>query len=314
MSQPPKKVYRYQKLNALTLEALLQDELYFASPASFNDPQDCRPTVEPDSDNATLRTLLRELMQRRASEETKSALQRAKVRLGPNALAHVQRTSAQEAVYQLAEIAYHSTNPEYEVDEVEAERGLLATAIEEELLRHYERGARCFSSTSRSPLLWSHYGDQHNGICVGYNMNRRPVPVLHQVQYGGNRLLLTSVVAKVILENDVQARAALDEAMLLRKAAAWRYKREWRLIGPVGPQDSCLELEDVTFGLRCPPALMHMVISALEGRDPSVRFYEMRQRRDSFVLQRRPVDINELQVYYPRTARSGIEIFGDRDS
>jgi hypothetical protein len=67
---------------------------------------------------------------------------------------------------------------------------------------------------------------------------------------------------------------------------------------------------EVTFGLRCPDALQHALTSALEPRGETVKFYEMYELRGSFKLKRRLVDLDELRVYYPRTARSGLEMFG----
>jgi hypothetical protein len=73
---------------------------------------------------------------------------------------------------------------------------------------------------------------------------------LHKVKYGGSRLVPTSKVI-AMLNGDGDARREVDEAILLRKAASWRYEREWRLIGQRGLQDSPLELEEVIFGMRC---------------------------------------------------------------
>jgi hypothetical protein len=43
--EQPEKVYRYQKFNDLSLNALIFDQLYFSDPRNFNDPLDCQPSV-----------------------------------------------------------------------------------------------------------------------------------------------------------------------------------------------------------------------------------------------------------------------------
>jgi len=214
------------------------------------------------------------------------------------------------AGFEVATEAYNATDPEYEVSEEEAEMSLLTHQIREELLRHYERGVCCFSTVFNSALLWSHYGDEHRGICIGYDLKRIPRPTLHQVVYGGDRTIWTSALDAAFLQKDLRAIEAVDRDVLLRKAPGWRYEREWRLIGSKGVQDSCLRLSDVTFGLRCPEAVKHSVIRALDGRE-EVSFYEIYEQECTFRLSRRMVQIDELQSWFPRTARSGAEIFNE---
>lgn len=189
----------------------------------------------------------------------------------------------------------------------------MTTEIEHELLKQYDRGVCCFSAIVDNPLLWSHYSDQHRGLCIGYGFNRDPKPELHKVHYGGDRLLLTSLIAKALLNNNPKSQELLDRNVLLQKAPPWRYEREWRLFGNRGIQDSPLELKDITFGLRCPPSVMYSIVMALEHREDEVKFYKMHDIQGSFKLEQRSVDIDEMRAHLPHTARSGIEIFGPID-
>lgn len=293
----------------MAVESLCHDQLHFADPAAFNDPLDCQPTVESDSDRDTLRLLLTELVRRRVEAKALASLRNAKLK-GKKAAAHAKKLGEQAARIELANIAYHATNPEYEVGEEEAECRLLTTEIQRELLKQYDRGVCCFSAAVDNPLLWSHYGDQHRGLCIGYGLSRLPKPKLQKVVYGGSRTIMTSLIAQVLLKNDLNAEELLDRDVLLRKASPWRYEREWRLLGNRGVQDSALALKDVTFGLRCPVALMYAVITALESREEEVEFYEMYEVRGSFKLKRRSVNTDEMRAFLPHTARSGVEIFG----
>nr|VFK17059.1 MAG: Protein of unknown function (DUF2971) [Candidatus Kentron sp. LPFa]VFK32392.1 MAG: Protein of unknown function (DUF2971) [Candidatus Kentron sp. LPFa] len=313
-SDQPRNVYRYQGFSSLTLQMLCRDRLYFADPADFNDPLDCQPTVEADSDRYTLRQLVTEFVKRRTVAETLAALKNARLE-GEKAKAHAARLGEQAARDVLANIGYKATDPMYEeeggLSEKEAERWLLVQEIERELLRQYDRGVCCFSTLVDNPLLWSHYGDQHQGLCVGYGLDRIPKPRLERVVYDGDRTVKTSLIAEAIIDNDPKARTLLDRDVLLRKADPWRYEREWRLLGDRGDQDSPLLLKDVTFGLRCPAAIQYAVIRALESRGRPIEFFEMKEKdRGSFELERQPVETGEMFAYFPRTARSGIEIFG----
>ncbi|MFK5948597.1 MAG: DUF2971 domain-containing protein [Methylococcales bacterium] len=307
-SEQPKIIYRYQRFSDVNIDTLCHDQLYFANPASFNDPLDCQPSVESDSNKTELRLILTEQIRRRVEAETLSSLKGAKV-TGDNAVRHAKNIAEQVAHSVITNVEYNATNPDYEISVEEAECGLLTYEIQSELLKQYDRGICCFASTVENPLLWSHYGDQHRGFCVGYNLDRKPKPNLHKVIYGGTRTIHTSLVFKALLEKDVISNEILDRDVLLRKASPWRYEREWRLLGNRGIQDSVLSLQEITFGLRCPIAIVHAVITSLQSRVDEVDFYEIYQERGSFKLKKRIVDA-ELSAHLPRTARSGIEIFG----
>jgi hypothetical protein len=312
--EQPEKIYRYRSFGGLTVDTLCHDQLFFANPSSFNDPMDCQPTVESDSDNTELRAILRELIQRRIESETLSSLKSAKVTLS-NVEGYFQNLARETANKELANIAYNATNPEYDdhgLSQENAENWLLLCEVQRELLRQYDKGVCCFSSTVDSSLLWSHYGDQHQGLCIGYNLKRNPKPILHKVIYGNNRTLHTSLIARAILSKDLDAKQELDNSVLLRKAFPWSYEDEWRLFVSLGLKDSPLALTDVTFGLRCPSSIVHAVISALAGRDDDIKFYQMRQVRGSYKLCRKDVDV-EISHYFPKIAQSGEEVFGPVD-
>ncbi|MEW8184698.1 MAG: DUF2971 domain-containing protein [Candidatus Thiodiazotropha endolucinida] len=305
-SEAPEKIYRYQSFNALSLDSLCHDQLYFSDPSNFNDPLDCKPAVECDSDKETLQNILVSLIERRISEEVSCSLKAAKVD-GNIAENHARNHGHQEATKEIRNIAYYATNPEYEIGVTEAEKRLLTYGIQSELRRQNNRGVCCFSEEYDNPLLWSHYGDQHKGFCVGYSLNRNPKPIINKVMYGGVRTVKTSLIAQAVLYQDEKAQKALDGNVLLRKAEPWGYEKEWRIFESVGLQDSPIKLEEVTFGLRCNTSVMYSVIEALKPR--GIGFYHMYFAGDSFDLKRTN-DLVEMCAHLPRTSYSGIEIFG----
>lgn len=112
---------------------------------------------------------------------------------------------------------------------------------------------------------------------------------LHKIRYGeGSRKVLASDVA--VMENDSAARGRVDETVLLRKAASWRYEREWHLVGRRGAQDSPLELEEVVFGIRCKSTVKFTIVQALANRGRPVRFFEIREVSSTFHLRKYALD------------------------
>lgn len=303
MAKPPKTFYKYRKFNTETLESLCHDTLYFADPSTFNDPLDCKPTLESDSRTKELRKILEFLVKRRVVSEITSLLRNARVQ-GKNADNHAIKRAQYEASNELAHIAYNATNPDYKGDVDTAEAWLLLQGIERELLLHYENGVCCFSKTYANPLLWSHYGDQHQGLCIGYSIDRKPEPQLKEVVYGGNRIIKTSTLFNAFINNNNEAEAEINHSVLLRKARGWKYEHEWRLIGQQGIQESPLLLKEITFGLRCREAIKHAVIQVLSKRKNPIKFYEIYEIQGCYKLRRSPVNITEIEVHLPNTATS----------
>ena len=225
---------------------------------------------------------------------------------GPKTLDHIARQSRKTAENLLADIRYNANDPAYEAED--PERMLLGVYVEEELLRRYDRGVFSLAERANCPLMWSHYGDQHHGICLGYSVPEDAAGDLHKMKYGGSRLVQASDVS-AMLNGDETAQRRVDDAVLLKKARPWAYEREWRLLGARGTQHSPLELEEVVFGMRCPSAVMFGVIQALAGRDRPVRFFEIRGQHGRFLLHKRVADTNELLAAHPRRNRRIHEIF-----
>lgn len=305
----PSRLYKYRAFSNLTLEILVADTLFFADPSSFNDPLDTKPTLDADVGAEQLQIMLSRLVEQRTKDEMSAAARTIKYR-GPKTVDHIARHSRRVAEQLAERIRYEATNPDYEI--ADPERFLFGQYLEAELLRRYSSGVVSLAERVTCPLMWSHYGDQHRGLCIGYSAPADVQADLHRIRYGGSRLVAASAVGKM-LDGDMAARGAVDSAVLLRKAIDWGYEKEWRLIGPRGLQDSPLEMEEVVFGMRCTAAVKYAVVKALRDRHRKVRFSEIREQQGRFTLVKRSLDTDELMAFYPRRARSIWEAFKDLD-
>ena len=288
----PERLYKYRAFSNRTLDALIADQMFFADPSTFNDPLDTRPTLDTDIDSDALAAILTRLVEQRVSAEMNAAAKTIRYS-GPKTISHIAAHSRRRAEQVVAEIRYNATNPEYDIED--PARFLFGQYVEKELLRRYGKGIFSLAERANCPLMWSHYGDQHKGVCIGYSIPVRAVGDLHKISYGGSRLIAASAVA-AMLDGDEEARHQLDEAVLTKKAIDWRYEREWRLIGPRGSHDSPLEMEEVVFGMRCSHTVKFAIVKALTGRSRPVRFYEIRERHGRFLLGRYALDVDELSA------------------
>lgn len=302
----PHRVYKYRAIDTTTLDMIVMDRLYYADPSSFNDPLDTRPSLKIDVDENHLEKILRVFVERRTAAEMKVAATAFRVR-GPKTTTRIKRISRKAADKLLDEVDFFAEDMHFDFKNP---RGLLLrNHIQRELLRQYDKGIVSLAERCDCPLMWSHYGEQHRGLCIGYSVPREVAGELHRVRYGGARRVGASDVA-AMLDSDEAARGEVDEAVLLRKASGWSYEKEWRLIGHRGVQDSPLELEEIIFGIRCRRSVKYAVMKALAGREPGVRFGEMREVRDSFKIEKHDVCLDDEDfLYLPKRARSELERF-----
>lgn len=296
----PKYLYKYRSLSARTIDCLLSDTVFYAPPESFNDPLDSKPSLRADSSIEELKEILLCLVKQRVQAEMEAAARTIKYR-GPKTIEHIRSRSLAQAQKKLDQAEYYATDPDYGLPPDEAHRDILTQHIRTELMAQYGNGVFSLAKRFNCPLMWSHYGDEHRGLCIGYSMPDRAKGALHQVSYGGTRRIATSRIA-AMLRGDAQAKKDVNAAVFLKKAADWKYEKEWRHLGQRGAAASPFELTDITFGLRCPDPVKHAVMRAFEGRELGIRFYEIHENSENFSLKRYKVHVNDFERIYPRRA------------
>ncbi len=86
----------------------------------------------------------------------------------------------------------------------------------------YDRhtGLLCFSANWTSPVLWSHYGSRHEGICLGVDLKRT---MAQKVCYKDERVLTSFEEAGGQLDE------RLKDVLLRTKFDHWRYEEEFRM-------------------------------------------------------------------------------------
>ena len=143
---------------------------------------------------------------------------------------------------------------------------------------------KSFSYAKNSNLMWSHYGDAHKGICIGYDfrkVDKNIISHLYPVQYSNTRF--SNV--------DVQ-KVASHAFLFLRKSTDWKYEKEFRLIyksGELGNENRIVLncITEITFGLRADPQQIGLVKSIIQRAD--IVLYRTKQKKDSFELTREKI-------------------------
>ncbi|WP_263419033.1 DUF2971 domain-containing protein [Terriglobus albidus] len=148
-------------------------------------------------------------------------------------------------------------------------------------------GILCFSRNWDNLLLWSHYGDSHKGICLGFDISDDDPDGNYDtdVHYQPNLL-------QIRRPEDV-----LDVANRLprTKHESWSYEQEVRMFVDLGdPPDANglhwiefsphLVLKEVIIGAQCSPIDSRKVEESVKPYGDAVKCWWAGMRRDAFLL------------------------------
>lgn len=269
----PAKLYKYCPLSIWALRAISEAEVHHTSPSQFNDPLDCNPTLEVDVSNYELTRLLRRMLAQEFSET--------------------------EVDEEIARIRYMADAPgeDGEVgDREEALRWGLAQRVMALVKREFgAKGVLPLSATWAEPLMWSHYADQHKGICIEYDISQWPVENLKPVNYNAPRAVRAHDLHRWKIDGDAQALERINSTYFYAKAPEWSYEKEWRDVNDrAGINVLPFEISAIHLGLRT-DFVWHRVIVKLLNQDRDIKLYQIRVEDDNFGLSRYELERDELE-------------------
>ena len=276
---PPTKLYKYCPIGVYSLRAISEAEVHHTSPRLFNDPLDCNPTIQIDISDSQLVALVKTMM-------------------GP-------WTTDEQIAKWLQSLA-----PSWDPDEgdwpVEMQKDYLRTQIVGRikglLTQEFgQKGVLSLCGQWNEPLLWSHYADQHKGICIEYDTSKWPVRTLGPVNYSAPRSIRTIDLYRWKVDGHEPARQRVYDTYFFAKAREWEYEREWRDINDrAGVNVLHFDITAIHFGLRC-DFVWQRSVAKLLNQNHDIELYEMTAKDDTFGLDRRLIAREELE-------RRGIQI------
>lgn len=276
MSTPkyPRKLYKYRSFGANSLRLLSEAEVFYAKPQSLNDPLDCDPGLQIDTDLAPLEELCYRMLVAAKGEK--------------NARAEIRRLRSMSA-----EPADYKTG----LDTEKYYMRCLGSQIKD-LLDAEMSSTGVFSLAQRweCHLMWSHYADEHRGLCIEYDLTDNNCSNLKPVSYKRPRSIKVSELLKWKLGKSAEAEQSIQGTYFFTKSPQWRYEREWRDIHrSSGANPAPFPISGVYFGLRCDTAVQTCIVKLLANSNPAISFYELYTLEDGFRLRRRRVDAGEIE-------------------
>jgi len=158
--------------------------------------------------------------------------------------------------------------------------GALPHAIVDNVSHHMQKvtgkvvGVSCLTPHLRKMLMWSHYGDQHRSVCVGFDtetlLEKCPTNSEGNPAYKEIREVTYTKVRPNTSDTDV----------IYKKSEEWAYEDEYRIVSFAAqghpqwgsgvwniPMES---IKEVVFGARVPMTLQEHLVSILMRYRPDI--------------------------------------------
>ncbi len=268
----PIKLYKYRTFGVRALRSLTGAEVHYSRPLTFNDPLDCDPTIDVDIGRATLEKLLYRMLLRR-----------------------LEKKQAAERVNYLRYMSTEYGNFESDKDVEAYLVRMLASDIKSELDDEFsQHGVLSLSATWSSALMWSHYADEHRGICIEYDTTDQDHPNLRPVSYHATRAVKASDLARWKGADDAAAKDRVLQTYFYSKSSEWKYEKEWRDVRKDnGITELPFKINAIHFGLRCDHAVISSIVRLLNDQ-PQIKLYTIRPKDDTFKLRRSRLSAEDI--------------------
>lgn len=251
-----RKLHRYHKIDDNFLDSLKQNYLWFSNPEDFNDPFDCNLQFDFENTPEEIEAFCKEINE--MPENAHRRMNEGQLRARINELI---------------------SNPEI----------FIKNDLDQNIEETKKLGICCFSESDRNLLMWSHYADKHQGVCLTFDANCNKDLFLAYpfcVEY------LTKF-PKINWIKD-RGKFKLRRFAFATKSSEWSYEEEVRIIrddrnapyrGKVKFKKEALR--EIKFGNKSTTDDRNIVKSVLNnatGYD-HVRFYLAKRKRLDFAIE-----------------------------
>lgn len=159
-------------------------------------------------------------------------------------------------------------------------------------------GICSFSKTRKNQLMWSHYADEHKGVCIGFkehmirseDSNIYPIDVTYQAEYPFKEIIKRINYFERIREMNNLDNIAGDIllSILGTKYTSWKYERERRLVSvrPFAYKFEPEAVNSIAFGLRMPERDRVTLLNLLSGSEWNhVKWYQSKKSATKYALE-----------------------------
>jgi hypothetical protein len=248
----PDVLYKYRSLSGdrskeHVRQTIVENEVYFCSPSSFNDPFDCRVHFSFEGDDEAWIGYLRGFLAKHRPE--------------------LDRNQREAEIHRIVTTEHRHRDPQ-----------VLRDMLDDLQNQIYDLGVFSLSARNDGNLMWSYYAHHHEGICLGFLHRVGPLGPAFPVEYSSNfpqmDWLNDDYNSEVIL---------LTKADAWRHEREWRVM-DWH--GGPGIREYPPELlREVILGARISEKDRDQVLSWVEAHNPRPRVLEVALKAGEYGLE-----------------------------
>ncbi|MBN2779121.1 DUF2971 domain-containing protein [Labilibaculum sp.] len=324
------RLYKYFTINQNFYNSIINNELYFSNPRNFNDPFDSNPRFSLTSEKENVRELffrVKEIINNHAPEikEFKdfNKLQQTCELLiqeptGTLIFDYFNEVETKNLERRLTEILiFYNFKDVFEKTFIINSEKLQLKIFQDLvfLLIDYKKyGISCGSTTPTCPVMWGHYANNHQGVCIEFNLcdlnniqnlclSSDELVDISEVTYSNEPLS--------IFDNENFSLKSFTYNLLNTKSLKWNYEKEIRLInknqGLLKFKKECLT--KVIFGCKTNAKDRYSICRLLANLGYNFEFLIAKMQPDSYEMKIEPmtlsdiagsgVHLSELNIEYP---------------
>ncbi len=250
--KPDQLLYKYCPYNEYLLETLITKQAWFSKPEVFNDPFDCHlnfdDTIPPDKYEKCIRWQLKR--EGRSKKQIEIDIRKLISKDG------VVNTDAKKIIDNIA-----------------------ASTLE--VIRNI--GVYCLSEMYRNVTMWSHYAENHSGLCLGIQISQDVFAEKVSYVPEAPKVNFSELLDDGPTQNDYK--------WIFSKHHDWQHEKEWRIVVRQGHQLWPLpgEIKTVIFGLRMDKR-KRRIIQEILNDETDIQYFEMIKNPDLLQLNMKRIE------------------------
>lgn len=265
-------LYKYRKMKSKNLDrTFTHNEIYFPSPLSFNDPFDCRPRIMLSRNRQARKNYLKSILKKQHPQYTKRHIDEI---INKNPIM-IKSSEVQGEAY---EFIYKNQYQNY--------------------------GIYCLSEIPDNILMWSHYTQSHEGICLQFKAN-----VSSSLFHKAFKIRYKKTYPCINIKNQNVINRFLDTFFI--KSKDWKYEQERRVIknsDSGGPKVYTFQPEMLTgviLGAKIKPADENKIRKWAKKHETNIKIFKAQINNKEYKID--IYDNKGSQVHFPKP-NNGIKL------
>lgn len=236
--------------NSFTKDSIENGRFWFSSPTNFSDPIDCGISLNTTGNTPFFTNILAQ-----GFSEIGNAT-------GNSIKNPLQLESIAKSIQQFANnLTSNAEAIGSELNEAKADQAAYLDLKE----KFASSGILSLSELGDNILMWSHYAQQHRGICLEFERTASNILGMPEFTLPVRYSIKAPIIdARRYRSANSEERKEIEHSLVLTKAADWTYEREWRVIRSTCANSTQIlecKIACITLGLRAENDTQEYILS-----------------------------------------------------